>query len=61
MGAIYGKPIILRSGSGGGFIVSETAPEKTNVLWIQPNGLTHFWNGTEWVAIAGVYAEEGNE
>lgn len=40
------------------YVVSETPPEKTNVLWIQPNGLTHFWDGSQWVAVAGVYAEE---
>lgn len=45
-------------GSGGGFVVSDTQPEKNNLLWIQPNGLTKFWNGSEWTAIAGVYAEE---
>ena len=39
-------------------VVSETEPEKINVLWIQPNGLMKFHNGTEWVAVAGVYAEE---
>lgn len=55
---VYGRPIVLSTGSGGGYIVSQTAPEKTNVLWIQPNGLTHFWDGEQWVAIAGVYAEE---
>ena len=43
MGIIYGRPIVLNTGSGGGYVVSETPPEKTNVLWIQPNGLTHFW------------------
>lgn len=48
-------------GSGGGFVVSDTQPEKNNLLWIQPNGLTKFWNGSEWTAIAGVYAEEVSE
>ena len=58
MGIIYGRQIVLNTGSGGGYVVSETPPEKTNVLWIQPNGLTHFWDGSQWVAVAGVYAEE---
>ena len=58
MSVIYGRPFVLSSGGGGGYVVSETEPEKTNVMWIQPNGLTHFWNGSQWVAIAGVYAEE---
>ncbi len=34
------------------------APEDKNLIWIQPDGLAKFWNGSEWVAIAGVYAEE---
>ena len=54
MSVIYGRPIVLSSGGGGGYVVSETEPEKTNV----PNGLMKFHNGTEWVAVAGVYAEE---
>ena len=58
MSVIYGRPIVLSSGGGGGYVVSETEPEKINVLWIQPNGLMKFHNGTEWVAVAGVYAEE---
>ena len=58
MGIIYGRPIVLNTGSGGGYVVSETPPEKTNVLWIRPNGLTHFWDGSQRVSIAGVYAEE---
>lgn len=32
------------------------APEDKNLIWIQPDGLAKFWNGSEWVAIAGVYA-----
>ena len=59
MSTIYGKPMVL-SGSGGGFVVSKTQPEKTNLLWIDPDtGLTRYFNGSEWAAIAGVYAEEG--
>lgn len=34
------------------------APEDKNLIWIQPDGLAKFWNGSEWVAIAGVYAEK---
>lgn len=45
-------------GSNGGFVIKDTQPEKTNLLWIQPNGLTKFWNGSDWTAISGVYAEE---
>ena len=58
MSTIYGNPMML-SGSGGGFVVSKTQPKKTNLLWIDPDtGLTRYFNGSEWAAIAGVYAEE---
>lgn len=43
------------------FEYGDTAPANKNLLWIQPNGLTKFWNGSEWTAIAGVYAEEVSE
>ena len=60
MSVIYGRVIVLNTGSGGGFVVSKTQPEKTNLLWIDPDtGLTRYFNGSEWAAIAGVYAEEG--
>ena len=32
MSVIYGRPIVLSSGGGGGYVVSETEPEKINVL-----------------------------
>lgn len=40
-----------------GFVVSDTAPQVTNVLWIDStNSTMKYYNGTSWVAIRGVYA-----
>jgi hypothetical protein len=40
-----------------GFVVSDTAPQVTTVLWIDPtNSTMKYYNGTSWVAIRGVYA-----
>ena len=40
-----------------GFVVSNTAPQVTTVLWIDStNSIMKYHNGTEWVAIRGVYA-----
>lgn len=52
-GVIWGAPLI---GSGGGFVVSTTAPENTNVLWIDTvNGLKYY-NGSAWVAVPMAYS-----
>lgn len=43
--------------SNAGFVVSDTAPQVTTVLWIDStNGIMKYYNGTNWVAIHGVYA-----
>lgn len=40
-----------------GFVVSNTAPQVTTVLWIDStNSTMKYYNGTSWVAIRGVYA-----
>ena len=40
-----------------GFVVSDTAPQVTTVLWIDStNSTMKYYNGTSWVAIRGVYA-----
>ena len=40
-----------------GFVVSDTAPQVTTVLWIDStNSIMKYYNGTSWVAIRGVYA-----
>lgn len=40
-----------------GFVVSDTEPQDTNVLWIDStNSTMKYYNGTSWVAIRGVYA-----
>lgn len=57
----YLYEIAQGGGGGGGFVVSDTAPSNTGVLWIDPSDDTTFpagtnvgdllvWNGTEWVA-----------
>lgn len=57
----YLYDIAQSGGGGGGFVVSDTAPSDTGVLWIDPSDDTTFpagtnvgdllvWNGTEWVA-----------
>lgn len=52
-GVIWGSPLI---GSSGGFVVSTTAPENTNVLWIDTvNGLKYY-NGSAWVAVPIAYS-----
>lgn len=40
-----------------GFVVSDTEPQVTTVLWIDStNSTMKYYNGTSWVAIRGVYA-----
>ena len=40
----------------GGFVASDTAPEKKNLLWIDTaENIMKYWNGTEWFAIGAVY------
>lgn len=51
--AIWGAPLI---GSGGGFIVSTTAPENTNVLWIDTANGLKYYNGSAWVAVPMAYS-----
>lgn len=44
------------SGStGGGFIVSSSAPSDTNVLWIDTNSGLKYHNGTDWVPVPVLY------
>lgn len=51
--AIWGAPLI---GSGGGFVVSTTAPENTNVLWIDTANGLKYYNGSAWVAVPVAYS-----
>ena len=45
------------SGStGGGFIVSDSAPSNTNVLWIDTNSGLKYYNGTAWVLVPVLYS-----
>ncbi|MGF6376845.1 hypothetical protein M2140_001923 [Clostridiales Family XIII bacterium PM5-7] len=47
----------LANFSGGGVIVSETQPEKTNVLWIDTAtfGVAKYYDGSEWVTVTSVW------
>ena len=51
--AIWGAPLI---GSGGGFIVSTTAPANTNVLWIDTANGLKYYNGSAWIAVPVAYS-----
>lgn len=42
--------------TGGGFIVSGSAPSNTNVLWIDTNSGLKYHNGTEWVLVPVLYS-----
>lgn len=43
--------------SNAGFVISDTAPSVTTVLWIDStNSTMKYYNGETWVAIRGVYA-----
>lgn len=45
------------SGStGGGFIVSDSAPSNTNVLWIDTNSGLKYHNGVDWVLVPVLYS-----
>ena len=50
--AIWGAPLI---GSSGGFIVSTSAPENTNVLWIDTANGLKYHNGVSWVTVPVAY------
>ncbi len=51
--AIWGNPII---GSGGGIVVSTTAPENTNLLWVDTVGGLKYYNGSAWVVVPVAYS-----
>ena len=55
MSVIYGRPIVLSSGGGGGYVVRETEPENINVIWIHQNVLIKLHNVKELVSVEGVY------
>lgn len=39
-----------------GFVISDSAPSNTNVLWINSlNNTMNYYNGTGWISIVGVY------
>lgn len=42
--------------TGGGFIVSDSAPSNTNVLWIDTNSGLKYYNGTAWVLVPVLYS-----
>ena len=43
-----------------GFVVSDTAPESTTVLWIDTNnGTLKYYDGTNWIPVVGVYGSAG--
>lgn len=43
-----------------GFVVSDTAPESTTVLWIDTNNRTlKYYDGTNWIPVVGVYGSAG--
>ena len=44
-------------GSGGGLVVSDTAPSNTNVLWVDTSvgGVEKYYNGTSWVTTKAVW------
>lgn len=46
------------NGSGGGIVVSETAPEDTNVLWIDTanGGIAKYHDGSVWRPIVAVWS-----
>lgn len=47
---------------GGGTVVSETAPDDTDVNWFNPtNRLMSVYANGQWLAIAGVYGGTVNE
>ena len=46
-------------GSAGGSVVSATAPEDTNVLWVDTanSNLLKFYDGSAWIPVVGAWAE----
>lgn len=46
--------------SNAGFVIQNTAPSITTVLWIDTtNGTLKYYNGTNWIPIVGTYGSAG--
>lgn len=37
------------------YVISNTAPSNTNLLWIDPENGLKYYNGTEWVSVPVAY------
>lgn len=52
-----GSQWVPLTAAGGGFVVSDTAPEDTGVLWIDTakGGIMKYYNGTAWAIVAAAW------